>query len=67
MLKLGIRYEENVVIFVNGIEIRVKVEKRSSEWVGVVFDAPKDIRIIREKLLENNESKVDQVRREALQ
>lgn len=56
MLKLGINFEENVILFIEGKRIAIKVENRGNKQVGLVFDAPKEVKIVREKIIKHHEA-----------
>lgn len=56
MLKLGVYFEEKVILFVEGKEISIKVEYRGSKQVGLIFDAPKEVKIVREKIIKHHEA-----------
>lgn len=47
MLKIGIKFEQEVIIEIGGQKVVLKVEKRSGGWCGLVFDAPKEVKIFR--------------------
>lgn len=50
MLKIGLKYEEAVVVTLNGVSFRIVIEKRSGGQVGFVTDAPKEVKIMRQAL-----------------
>lgn len=48
MLKLGLKYEEELLIKVNGVDVKIKIEKNTATWCSVAVDAPVDVQVLRQ-------------------
>lgn len=59
MLKIGIKFEEVVLIKFEDKTVRLVVEKRRGNFCALVINAPREIEITREKFINNENEVID--------